>query len=62
MIWVEEVGAWLSNIHFFNLKEKNILFSRYLDFCAFVKSPDFKICDIIIDITSSGTSTSAYFF
>ena len=31
-------------------------------FCAFVKSTDFKICNIIIGITNSGISTSAYFF
>ena len=62
---MSEVGAWFSNTHFFNLK-KNISFSRYLDlcacaFCAFVlvKSTDFKICDVIIDI---GISTYAYFF
>ena len=43
-------------------RKNDILFSRYLDFCAFVKSTDFKICDIIVGITSSGISTSAYFF
>ena len=43
-------------------RKNNILFSRYLDFCAFVKSTDFNICDIIIGITSSAISTSAYFF
>ena len=67
MSWVEvgissvEVGAWFSNTHFFNLK-KNILFSRYLEFCAFVKSTDFKICDVIRGIVGSGISTYAYFF
>ena len=61
MSWVE-VGAWFSNTHFFNLKEKNISFSTYLDIYAFVKSTDFKICDVIIDIARSGISTYAYFF
>ena len=46
----------------FLIWRQNILFSRYLDFCAFVKSTDFKIRDIIIGIASSGISTSAYFF
>ena len=43
-------------------RKNNILFSRCLDLYAFVKSTDFKICDIIIGITSSGISNSAYFF
>ena len=36
----------------FFIWRKNVLFSRYLDFCIFVKSTDFKICDVIIDITT----------
>ena len=28
------------------------MFSRYIGFCVFVKSTDFKICDIIIGITA----------
>ena len=61
--WVVQVDAWPSNIHLFKFEEKiNILFSRYLDSCASVKLTDFKISDIIIGITSSGVSTSAYFF
>ena len=43
-------------------RKNNILISRYLDFCAFVKSTDFKMCDVIIGIASSGVSTYAYFF
>ena len=43
-------------------RKNDILFSRYLDFCDFVKSTDFKICDVIIGIASSGISTYAYFF
>ena len=34
----------------------------YLDFYVFVKSTDFKICDIIIDIASNGSYIFAYFF
>ena len=45
----------------FLIWKKKKLFSRYLDFCDFVKSTDFKICDIMIGITSGGISTSAYF-
>ena len=56
-----ELGAWFSNTHFFNLKE-NILFSRFLEFCAFVKSIDLKICDVVIGIASGGISTYTYFF
>ena len=62
MSWVE-VGAWFSNTHFLILKKKNnISFSRYLDFCAFVKSTNFKIYDVITAIVNSGLSTYAYFF
>ena len=43
-------------------RKKSILFWRYLNFCAFVKSTDFKICDIITGITSTGISISAYLF
>ena len=34
---------------FFYLKEINISFSKYLGFCGFVKSTDFKICEVTID-------------
>ena len=44
------------------LIEKKKSFSRYLDFCAFVNSTDFKICDVIIGIAGSGISSYAYFF
>ena len=39
-----------------------ILFLRYLGFCAFVNSTNFKTCDIIIGIASSGISTYDYSF
>ena len=37
---------------FFLFKKNNVSFSRYLDFCIFVKSTDLKICDAIIGISS----------
>ena len=33
-------------------RKNNISFTRYLDFYAFVKSTDFKICDVIIGIST----------
>ena len=41
--------VWLMN---FFIWGKNVSFSRYLDFSAFVKSTDFKICDVIIGIAA----------
>ena len=32
--------------------KNNVSFLRYLDFCAYVKSTEFKICDIIISIAA----------
>ena len=37
-------------MNFFIWNENNVLFSRYPDFCVYVKSADFKIYDIIISI------------
>ena len=31
---------------------KNVSFPRYQDFCVFIKSVDFKICDVIISIAA----------
>ena len=39
-------------MNFFILRKNNVSFSRYRDFCAFVKPPDFNICDIIISIAA----------
>ena len=37
----------------FLFEEKIVFtFSRYLDFCAFVKSTDFKISDVIISVAT----------
>ena len=41
---------------------KNNSFLRYLDFCAFVESKNFKICDVIIDSAVYGNYTFSYFF
>ena len=41
------LDVWLMN--FFTWR-KNVSFSRYLDFCDFVESKDFKISDVIIGI------------
>ena len=37
-------------INFLIWSKNNVSFSRYGDFCVFVKSADFKICDVIISI------------
>ena len=34
------------------LGKNSVSFSKYLDFCVFVKSIDFKICDVIIGIAT----------
>ena len=39
-------------MNFFIWRKNNVLFSRYRDFCVFVKPTDFKICDIIISIAA----------
>ena len=36
----------------FDSKKKLSFFSRYLDFCVFVEATNFKICDIIFEISS----------
>ena len=66
--WRLKWACWRRWVHglviptFLIWRRNNVFFSRCLDFCAFVKSTHFKICDIIIGITNSGISTSAYFF
>ena len=42
------LDVWL--MYFFIWMKNNVSFSRYLDFCVFVKCMDLKICDIIINI------------
>ena len=38
---------------FFTWRKNDVSLPRYLDFCIFVKSTTFKICDVIIDIAGS---------
>ena len=47
-------------MNFFIWRKSNISFSRYLDFCVFVKSTDFKICDVTINILHNGSYAYAY--
>ena len=42
----------LQLMNFFIWSKNNVSFSRYLDFCVFVKSTDFEICDVIINIAT----------
>ena len=39
-------------MNFFVWSKNNVSLSKYLDFCVFVKSTDFKICDVIISIAT----------
>ena len=39
-------------MNFFIWRKNNVSFSRYWDFCVFVKPTDFRICDIIISIAA----------
>ena len=43
-------------------RKNNISLSKYLDFCAFVRSTSFKICDDIIGIVRSGIFIYVYLF
>ena len=51
-IFCHEVACDVQFMNFVNKGKNDVLFSRYLDFCVFVKSTDFKICDTIINITA----------
>ena len=39
-------------MNFFIWRKNNASFSRYRDFCVFVKPADFKTCDVIISIAA----------
>ena len=41
---------------------QNVVFSRYLDFCVFVKSTNLKICDVIIGIVTNESCIYASYF
>ena len=49
-IFCHKVALDAQLMNFFIWNKNNISFSRYLDFRVFVKSTDFKICDVIISI------------
>ena len=62
-IFCHKVALDVQSMNFFIWNENNASFSRYLDFYVFVKSTDFKICDVIIKaLLHNGSYTSAYFF
>ena len=50
-IFCHKVALDAQLMNFFIWREINVSFSRYLDFCAFVKF-DFRICDVIIGIAT----------
>ena len=39
-------------MNFFIWRKNNVSFLRYLDFCVYVKSTNFQICDVIIGIAT----------
>ena len=49
-IFCHKVALDVQLMNFFIWSKNNVLLSRYLDFFVFVKSTDFKICDVIISI------------
>ena len=51
-IFCNKVAPDVLLMHFFIWRKSNALFSRYLQFCVFVKSTDFKIGDVIIGIAA----------
>ena len=51
-IFPHEVAIDMQFVDFFIWRKNNVLFLRYLKFCVFAKSANFKILDIIIGIGS----------
>ena len=51
-IFCHKVALDAQLLNFFIWSKNNASVSRYLDFCAFAKSTDFKICDAIISIAT----------
>ena len=51
-IFSHEVTLDASLVNFSFWRKNDVSFSRYLDFCDFVKSANFKICDVIKDIAT----------
>ena len=50
-VFCNKVALDVQLMNNFIWRKNNVLFLRYLDFCAFGKCMDLKICDIIISIT-----------
>ena len=49
-IFCSKVAVHVKLMNFFIWRKNNVSFSRFLAFCVFVKSTDFKICVVIISI------------
>ena len=60
-ILCHKVALDVQLMNFFIWRKNNVSFSRYRDFCVFVKSADLKICDVIISIARYESYTYAYF-
>ena len=61
-IFCHKVVLDMQLMNFFIWRKNHVLFSRYRDFCVFVKSADFKIRDLIMNIASSWSYAYVYFF
>ena len=51
-VFCHKVALDVQLMNLFIWNKNNVSFSRYLDFCVFLKSADFKICDVIISIAT----------
>ena len=51
-IFCHKVALDVELVNFFIWSKNNVSFTRYLNFCVFVKSTHFKICDVIINIAT----------
>ena len=60
-IFCHKVVLDVQLINFF-IWRKNVLFSRYLNFCVFMKFTNFKIFDVITALLHNVSYTFAYFF
>ena len=61
-IFCHQVALDAQLMNFFIWNKNNVSFSRYLDFRVFVKSTNFKICDVIISTAAWWSYTYNYFF
>ena len=58
-LYFHEVAHGVQLMTFFIWRKSNTSFSRYLDFCVFLESTGFKICDAL---PHNESYTYAYFF